>query len=61
MLLAQGFSPSVADAYLELYASWDSGALESAEPRTPETMTPTTFSQFAREVIRPFLPTAPAS
>lgn len=51
-LLSFGASPEIADLYLEMEAAFDSG-LTVAEPRTPETTTPTTITQWAREVLRP--------
>ncbi|MEZ4297795.1 MAG: NAD(P)H-binding protein [Polyangiaceae bacterium] len=37
----------------EMYRSILSGKMVSAEPRSPETTTPTTFAEFARDVVRP--------
>jgi len=59
-LLQIGATPSVADGMLELYAVWDAGKLQPAEPRTPATTMPTTFEQFATEVMKPALASAPA-
>jgi uncharacterized protein YbjT (DUF2867 family) len=51
-LLSFGASPAIADLYLEMDAAFDTG-LTPAEPRTPETTTPTSLAQWAREVLRP--------
>jgi len=57
--LQMSATPSVADAMLELYAAWDQGKMKPAEPRTADTTTPTTFEQFATEVIKPALVSMP--
>lgn len=47
-----GLSPAFAEAYLDMYAAFSQpGAI--AEPRTSETTTPTTFQQWAAEVLKP--------
>jgi uncharacterized protein YbjT (DUF2867 family) len=49
-----GLSPAFAQGYLDMEASLaQPGAL--AEPRTPETTTPTTYFQWASEVLKPLL------
>ena len=53
--LQLGASPSVTDAVLEMYAAWDTGKLRPAEARTEATTTPTTFEQFATEVMKPII------
>ncbi len=46
--------PSFAvEMYGEMYRAMLSGKMSSAEPRTAETTTPTTFADFAAEVVRP--------
>lgn len=53
-LLGMGASPAFADGYLEMSASlMQPGSV--AEPRTPETTTPTTLYQWATEVLKPLL------
>jgi len=52
-MTSMGVSPQVADWLLEMYRAADSGTLKKAEPRTPETTTPTTLIEFGREVILP--------
>jgi len=54
-LLAMGTPDFVVDLYVELYQAMSDGQLDSAEPRTAETTTPTTLAQFTREVIKPML------
>jgi uncharacterized protein YbjT (DUF2867 family) len=54
-LLAMGTPDFVVDMYLELYQAMSDGRLDSAEPRTAETTTPTSLAQFTREVIKPML------
>ena len=53
--LGMGASPDVAAKYVEMYQAFDSGRLQVAEPRTPETTTPTTLAEFARTVMKPLL------
>jgi uncharacterized protein YbjT (DUF2867 family) len=50
-LLSFGASPAVADLYIEMEEGFNT--LKPAEPRTPETTTPTTLAQWAREVLGP--------
>ncbi len=52
--LGLGASPAFADAYVEMARALSQpGAV--AEPRTPETTTPTTLYQWARETLYPLL------
>jgi uncharacterized protein YbjT (DUF2867 family) len=48
-----GLSKSVADLYAEMEKAFDDGIVRSEEGRTAANTTPTTFEQFAREVIAP--------
>jgi uncharacterized protein YbjT (DUF2867 family) len=48
-----GLSKSVADLYAEMEKSFDDGIVKSVEGRTTANTTPTTFEQFAREVLAP--------
>lgn len=50
--LKRGASPSVAEAYRSMAATFQGGHVKE-EPRTPEATTPTTLEQFAREVLKP--------
>ena len=52
--LKRGASPAVAEAYRGMVATFQSGTVKE-EPRTPESTTPTTIEQFAREVIKPLV------
>jgi uncharacterized protein YbjT (DUF2867 family) len=52
--LGMGLSPAIVQGYLDMEASLaQPGAV--AESRTPETTTPTTFYQWASEVLKPLL------
>ncbi|KZE40399.1 hypothetical protein AVW09_15175 [Microbacterium sp. T32] len=51
-LIGYGFSDAVAQAMIDLDAAKENG-LDLVVPRTPENTTPTTFRQFAEEVIAP--------
>jgi hypothetical protein len=53
--LGMGATPDVAAKYVEMYQAFDNGTLKVAEPRTPETTTPTTLAEFARQVIKPLV------
>ena len=52
--LQMGASPAIVDGYIEMLEAFDRGIYE-AEPRTPETTTPTTLRQWAEEVLKPAL------
>jgi len=58
IMLKNALSENAADLMLELYEAVDVGRLRLTQPRSPETTTPTTFAEFAREVILPLI-TAP--
>lgn len=60
-MLESGMPPFLADLYAELYRRGRDGYLASAEPRTPESTTPTTFREFIREVLRPAIEGAAAA
>ena len=51
-LIGYGFSDVVAQAFIDMDAAKENG-LDLTVPRTPENTTPTTFRQFAEEVIAP--------
>ncbi len=55
MMLGFGMSQGTADLMLELYRAIDSGILTPDRPRSPETTTPTTLTQWARDVMKPML------
>jgi uncharacterized protein YbjT (DUF2867 family) len=54
-LVNLGMSENGANQLLEFQSAIASGLLRAEEPRTKETTTPTTFTEFAREVFRPML------
>ena len=51
-LLARGMSEAMAQGYLDMWVAYDQG-LDTAEPRTPESTTPTSFRQWCEDVMRP--------
>lgn len=53
-LLQMGATPDVAANYIEMLEAFDTG-IYASELRTPETTTPTTFQQWAEEVLKPEL------
>lgn len=53
-LLQMGASPDMADNYVQMLTAFDEG-IYAAEPRTPETTTPTTLQQWATEMLKPIL------
>jgi uncharacterized protein YbjT (DUF2867 family) len=59
-MLGMGFPGFAADLFCEMYQAILSGHMVTAEPRTAETTTPTTFEQFAREVVAPAVAQAQA-
>ena len=52
-LLSAGFSPAMADLYLEMIRGFNEGAIKALEPRSAATTTPTTLEEFARGVFAP--------
>jgi uncharacterized protein YbjT (DUF2867 family) len=52
-LQQNGLSKSVADLYAEMEKAFDDGLVVSQEGRSATNTTPTTFEQFAREVVAP--------
>ena len=48
-----GASQSVTDALIEMYQALESGHMRAAEPRSEETTTPTTLTEWAAEVMAP--------
>ncbi|MDY7227833.1 NmrA family NAD(P)-binding protein [Hyalangium rubrum] len=59
-MLGAGMPAFLVDIFAEMYAAIPSGRMDPAEPRSPETTTPTTLAQFAREVIKPAVARASA-
>ncbi len=53
--LKRGASPSVAEAYFEMFRAFAQSDYRPTEPRTAETTTATTLQTFAREVLLPKL------
>jgi uncharacterized protein YbjT (DUF2867 family) len=52
-MVQAGLSQNVADLYAEMAKAFNDGIVVSREGRTAANTTPTTFEQFAREVIVP--------
>jgi len=52
-MLGTGLPAYIADAYVEMYEAMGSGVFQQAEPRTPETTTPTTLRLFATDTLKP--------
>lgn len=52
-ILGFGFSPSVADAYIDLYRAYNEERIQRTVTRSAENTTPTTLEAFAREVFAP--------
>jgi len=57
-LIDSGMTENSAGVMLEMYDAVDTGRLRAAEARSPESTTPTTLVQFAREVMLSLLPQA---
>jgi len=53
-LLERGMSEAMAQATLDMWVAYDRG-LDTAEPRTPESTTPTTFRRGCEEVLKPLV------
>jgi uncharacterized protein YbjT (DUF2867 family) len=51
-LLQRGMSEAMAQGNLDMWIAYNQG-LDSAEPRTPESTTPTSFRQWCEEVLGP--------
>jgi uncharacterized protein YbjT (DUF2867 family) len=51
-LLQRGMSDAMAQANLDMWAAYGQG-LDTAEPRTPQSTTPTTFRQWCADVLKP--------
>ena len=48
-----GMPDFLVEIVLEMYAAYRDGRMDPAEPRTPETTTPTTLAEFARTKLVP--------
>ena len=57
-MLGGGLPAYVADAYVEMYGAMGSGVFQQAEPRSPETTTPTTLRQFTIDTLKPAIEAA---
>ncbi len=51
-LLSRGMSEAMAQGNLDMWVAYNQG-LDTAEPRTPESSTPTSFRQWCEEVLSP--------
>ena len=51
-LLQRGMSEAMAQGNLDMWVAYNQG-LDTAEPRTPESTTPTSFRQWCEEVLKP--------
>jgi uncharacterized protein YbjT (DUF2867 family) len=51
-LLGFGYSEAMAQAMVDMFTAKNEG-LDNAEPRTPESRTPTTFRQWCEKILRP--------
>ncbi|PRY45107.1 NAD(P)H-binding protein [Umezawaea tangerina] len=51
-MVARGMSEAMAQSYVDMVAAKDNG-LDNAEPRTPESTSPTGFRQWCEEVLKP--------
>jgi uncharacterized protein YbjT (DUF2867 family) len=52
-LLGMGMPDFIVEIILEMYVAFREGRLDQAEPRTPDTTTPTTLAEFARATLLP--------
>ena len=51
-LLQRGMSEAMAQANLDMWVAYNQG-LDTAEPRTPQSRTPTSFRQWCEDVLKP--------
>ena len=51
-LLQRGMSEAMAQANLDMWVAYGKG-LDTAEPRTPQSTTPTNFRQWCEDVLKP--------
>jgi len=52
-LSGMGMPDFIVEIILEMYVAFREGRLDQAEPRTPDTTTPTTLAEFARVTLAP--------
>ena len=52
-LSGMGMPDFIVEIILEMYVAFREGRLDQAEPRTPDTTTPTTLAEFARTTLAP--------
>jgi uncharacterized protein YbjT (DUF2867 family) len=52
-MVGAGMPGWVVDMYAEMYAGIAEGRMDPAEPRSPQTTTPTSLAKWAREVLKP--------
>ena len=55
VMLDNAISENAADVMLEMYEAFDSGRLQSLQPRSAETTTSTTLAEFVQEVMLPMI------
>jgi uncharacterized protein YbjT (DUF2867 family) len=55
VLLNTGMSENLADSLLEMYDAVESGRLQPLQPRSLESTTPTTLTEFVHEVMLPLI------
>jgi hypothetical protein len=51
-LIGGGYSPGMAQAMIDMMAAKNEG-LDNAEPRTPQSTSPTSFRQWCEDVLKP--------
>jgi uncharacterized protein YbjT (DUF2867 family) len=51
-LLARGMSEAMAQGNIDMWVAYNDG-IDTAEPRTPESTTPTSFRQWCEDVLKP--------
>jgi len=52
-LTGMGMPDFIVEIIIEMYVAFREGRLDRAEPRTPDTTTPTTLAEFARTTLVP--------
>ncbi len=53
VMLSMGMPDFLVEIIVEMYGAYRDGRMDAAEPRTPETTTPTTLAEFARTKLVP--------
>ena len=54
-MLDNAMSENAVDLMLEMYDAVETGKLQTIEPRSTKTTTPTTLTEFARDVMLPLI------